>query len=538
MNADPISRRSSAGPKRLRSKIPRRKRVPPLPIAARISNSDFDEVLEEESSSSCLHSEVSFDSSFDFAGSDVMKRPKLSRAAKSKKQVSELRSGDEFRRITRSYARKKEMERSEQEISEGNAAASEIQTSEVTQITGGLSASLNENAVSSEAAEKFAEISESSCLESVSDAKIARISNSVGDQGSSLQIAFDLDSGLACSEKLSDDECSDYSTCNEMTLSEVESELFYRNSQRDSSDHSLSVLFESPEDFSERSNESTPSIAFSIFRELAKQFARSSSSFGSREKSTEMIQDDGSQEFRIIKFEEEEDEESYKNIRGRERREVILKDFSEEFRSATDYGDLILQQRLVMVNWMVEHSQEMELQPETLFLGVSLMDRFLTRGYFETERNLQLLGIASVTIATRLEEVQPWNNIRRRSFTVGDNVYARAEVVAMEWLVLEVLNFQCMLPTTHNFLWFYLKAANADAEVESLTRYLAVLSLLDHERLCFWPSTVAAGLVILACLATSRDSSCLRVMERHVRSKSDDLPECIQSLEWLVKYVC
>lgn len=60
---------------------------------------------------------------------------------------------------------------------------------------------------------------------------------------------------------------------------------------------------------------------------------------------------------------------------------------------------------------------------------------------------------------------------------------------------------------------FYLKAANADAEVESLTRYLAVLSLLDHERLCFWPSTVAAGLVILACLATSRDSSCLRVLE-------------------------
>lgn len=129
----------------------------------------------------------------------------------------------------------------------------------------------------------------------------------------------------------------------------------------------------------------------------------------------------------------------------------------------------------------------MELQPETLFLGVSLMDRFLSRGYFETERNLQLLGIASVTIATRLEEVQPWNkymlsllahfpfyrvnlsfswlnlffivvpmysiSIRRRSFTVGDNVYARSEVVAMEWLVLEVLNFQCMLPTTHNFLW-------------------------------------------------------------------------------------
>lgn len=51
----------------------------------------------------------------------------------------------------------------------------------------------------------------------------------------------------------------------------------------------------------------------------------------------------------------------------------------------------------------------MELHHETLFLGVSLMDRLLSKGYFYSERNLQLLGIASITLASRLEEVQPWN---------------------------------------------------------------------------------------------------------------------------------
>lgn len=60
---------------------------------------------------------------------------------------------------------------------------------------------------------------------------------------------------------------------------------------------------------------------------------------------------------------------------------------------------------------------------------------------------------------------------------------------------------------------FYLQAAKANAAVEKLAKYLAVLSLLDHERLTFWPSTVAAGVVILAALATDNDDSCNRVME-------------------------
>ena len=57
-----------------------------------------------------------------------------------------------------------------------------------------------------------------------------------------------------------------------------------------------------------------------------------------------------------MRFEEEEDEESYKNIRSRERREVVLHTFAEEYSSMTDCGELILRQRLLMVNWMVEVS--------------------------------------------------------------------------------------------------------------------------------------------------------------------------------------
>lgn len=45
-------------------------------------------------------------------------------------------------------------------------------------------------------------------------------------------------------------------------------------------------------------------------------------------------------------------------------------------------------------------------------------------------------------------------SVRQKNFHVESNVYTKGEVVAMEWLVQEVLNFQCFLPTIYNFLWY------------------------------------------------------------------------------------
>ncbi|KAE8730051.1 Cyclin-SDS [Hibiscus syriacus] len=249
-------------------------------------------------------------------------------------------------------------------------------------------------------------------------------------------------------------------------------------------------------------------------------------------------------ELQSINFpENEEDEESYKRLRERERRRVFLRDYAEEYRFTTDHGDLILQQRSFMIVGSLRitiksqyfssfpigqllPSTAKEFQQETIFLGVSLLDRFLSKGFFKS-RSLQIVGIACLTLATRLEENQPYNSVRQKNFYIGRNTYSRNEVVAMERLVLECLNFQCFLPTIYNFLWFYLKAAKADAEVEKRTKYLAVLALSDHEQLCYWPPTVAAAIVIMASMDANQHGSYHQVIEIHMRTKDNDLPECM-----------
>ncbi|XP_062210425.1 cyclin-SDS-like [Phragmites australis] len=339
-----------------------------------------------------------------------------------------------------------------------------------------------------------------------------------------------LESDLACPEQLADEaEATEYSTaCDELTPEEPEDEVLSGPCR--CADYSLSPLLDSP--LTDDDDEDVaPSATFSIFLAFANQFVPCV------HPKARAVTDAALDLLPEKRFEDLDDEESYERFRRRERREAVARDYTEVYSSMPGcYGRLVVEQRVVMVNWIIEHSHVMKLQPATVFMGIGLMDRFLRHGYVKGMRNLQLLGIACITLATRIEENQPYNCVLQKNFRVGFNTYSRSEVVAMEWLVQEVLNFQCFVTTTHHFLWFYLKAAKADGKVEDMAKNLALLSLLDHKQLSFWPSTVAAAVVALACLATDNESSCHLVMETHMRTKDDDLPECLMSLEWLISY--
>ena len=57
------------------------------------------------------------------------------------------------------------------------------------------------------------------------------------------------------------------------------------------------------------------------------------------------------------RFEDLDDEESYERFRRRERREAVARDYTEVYSSIPDsYGILVLEQRVVMVNWIIEVS--------------------------------------------------------------------------------------------------------------------------------------------------------------------------------------
>lgn len=61
--------------------------------------------------------------------------------------------------------------------------------------------------------------------------------------------------------------------------------------------------------------------------------------------------------------------------------------------------DVTSNMRGILVDWLVEVSMEYKLLPETMYLAVSYIDRYLSVNVLNRQR-LQLLGVSSFLIAS------------------------------------------------------------------------------------------------------------------------------------------
>lgn len=162
--------------------------------------------------------------------------------------------------------------------------------------------------------------------------------------------------------------------------------------------------------------------------------------------------------------------------------------------------DITQSMRGILVDWLVEVSEEYKLVTDTLYLTVYLIDWFLSKNYIERQK-LQLLGITCMLIASKYEEI---NAPRIEDFCfITDNTYTKVEVLKMESQVLKSSEYQLFAPTTQTFLRRFLRAAQAsykdpNLELEYLANYLAELTLMDYGFLNFFPSMIAASAVFLA----------------------------------------
>ncbi|EOA20642.1 hypothetical protein CARUB_v10000955mg [Capsella rubella] len=156
--------------------------------------------------------------------------------------------------------------------------------------------------------------------------------------------------------------------------------------------------------------------------------------------------------------------------------------------------------RGILIDWLVEVSEEYKLASDTLYLTVNLIDRFMSHNYIEKQR-LQLLGVTCMLIASKYEEISA---PRLEEFCfITDNTYTRQEVLSMEIQVLNFLHFRLSVPTTKTFLRRFILAAQASEkvpliEMEFLANYFAELTLVEYTFLRFQPSLIAASAVFLA----------------------------------------
>jgi len=151
--------------------------------------------------------------------------------------------------------------------------------------------------------------------------------------------------------------------------------------------------------------------------------------------------------------------------------------------------------RGVLVDWLLEVHTRFHLLPETFYLTVNIIDRFLSRKLVQLER-LQLVGITAMFIASKYEEVLSPHigNFRH----VADDGFTEAEILSAERFILQTLDYDLGYPNPMHFMRRISKADNYDIQSRTVAKYLLEITLLDHRFLEFKPSVGAAASMHLA----------------------------------------
>ncbi|KAK4456977.1 putative g2 mitotic-specific cyclin-b protein [Cladorrhinum samala] len=163
--------------------------------------------------------------------------------------------------------------------------------------------------------------------------------------------------------------------------------------------------------------------------------------------------------------------------------------------------DLEWKTRGILIDWLVEVHTRFHLLPETLFLAVNIIDRFLSEKVVQLDR-LQLVGITAMFIASKYEEVLSPHIANFRH--VADDGFSEAEILSAERFVLQTLNYDLSYPNPMNFLRRISKADNYDIQSRTIGKYLMEISLLDHRFMAYRPSHIAAAAMYLARLILDR----------------------------------
>jgi len=188
---------------------------------------------------------------------------------------------------------------------------------------------------------------------------------------------------------------------------------------------------------------------------------------------------------------------------------------------------------------------------ETLFLAVSLLDRYLCLAAKLPRERLQLVGVTALLIAAKYEEVNPFEVGSATELT--DHAYSAAEVLRMECSMLCTLEFEVACPTAVHFMPWLQAVSRVKRRLdfglyalfggpssgrlaqlcEDLAWYLAELALLDVKMTEYLPSQIAAGSVLLSNRLFGRSPAWPPSLEQLCGHSEASLRACCKDLEHL-----
>lgn len=153
--------------------------------------------------------------------------------------------------------------------------------------------------------------------------------------------------------------------------------------------------------------------------------------------------------------------------------------------------------RPYLVDFLIEIHQTFRLRPETLFLTMNVVDRYVSKRIVY-KRHYQLVGCAALLIASKFEDSKD------RVPTVADlshmccNAYDESAFSQMEGHVLSTIGWTLGHPTAE--AWLRLESIRGEEELKTvnLARFFLEMSLFHKDFIALKSSSLTKGALILA----------------------------------------
>lgn len=167
------------------------------------------------------------------------------------------------------------------------------------------------------------------------------------------------------------------------------------------------------------------------------------------------------------------------------------------------------------------------MNPETLYLTVNLIDRYLSVEKILRSK-LQLVGVGAMLVASKYEEIYP---PEVRDFVyITDKSYTKQEILQMEYRILSSLNFDVLQVSPYTFLKRLHFVTGDSMKSFYLAQYILEFSLLEYRMLNYLPSIKAASCLYISRKFLKLSPSWPQNLILATTYQESDIKSCIRDL--------
>jgi len=178
-------------------------------------------------------------------------------------------------------------------------------------------------------------------------------------------------------------------------------------------------------------------------------------------------------------------------------RESMVADYMKDVQQ-----DITPRMRSILVDWMIEVHNKFKLRPETIYLTIDLLDRFLSTKSIRRSA-LQLLGCTCMWVASKYHEIYA---PEMRDFVyISDNAFTLKDLLKMETELVMTLDFNLTVPTALTFAdrfievyMFDLPSTYQKTLLSRMTQYLIERALMTYALVGEFRSKMAAAALYTA----------------------------------------